>query len=122
MGQSGVRMALQEAGVGLIAVIDGCGPTWLLATRAKSDELYVQWPGFDVRSADYLQHIALALACQDPKELMKVTSAEHIPRMICEAAWLVDSAGDCDLLLEMKAGPNDAADAFVRDASRAPSN
>ena len=30
--------------------------------------IYVQWPGFDVRSADYLQRIALALACQDPTE------------------------------------------------------
>ena len=47
---------------------------------------------FDVRSADYLQRIALALAYQDPKELMRVTAVEHIPRMISEAAWLVDSA------------------------------
>ena len=58
------------------------------------------------RSADYLQRIALALACQDPTELMRVTAVEHIPRMIAEAAWLVESVGDSALLREMKADPN----------------
>ena len=80
--------------------------------------MYAQWPGFDVRSADYLQHIALALACQDSVELMRATAAERIPRMISEASWLADSAGDCPLLLEMKADPNDAADAFVQRSLR----
>ena len=62
--------------------------------------------------------MALALACQDPTELMRVTAVEHIPRMIAEAAWLVESAGDSALLLEMKADPNDSAEAFVHRSLR----
>ena len=96
----------------LVRVLDAAGPG-LFGMCLKGGGMYAQWPGFNVRSADYLQHIALALACQDPVELMRATAAKHIPRMISEGSWLADSAGDCPLLLEMKADPNDAADAFV---------
>ena len=41
-----------------------------------------------------------------------------MPRMIAEAAWLVESAGDSALLLEMKADPNDSAEAFVHRSLR----
>ena len=33
--------------------------------------------------------------------------------MISEAAWLAGAAGECSLLMELKADPNDAADAWV---------
>ena len=33
--------------------------------------------------------------------------------MIPEAAWLAGAAGECSLLMELKADPNDAADAWV---------
>ena len=131
--QSGVRTALKAKGIGLLALVDDCylfGPQGhnyshlvrvldaagleLFGSCHKAGNMYELWPGFDVRSADYLQHIALALACQDPAALMQATAAEHIPRMISQASWLVDSAGDCPILLEMKADPNDAADAFVQ--------
>ena len=113
-----------EAVIGLIAVIDDVqtfgpsehyshlvrvldsAPHRLLITCAKSDELYVQRPGFDIRFTDY------------PKEFMKVIAVEHIPRMIVEAIWLVNSADDCALLLELQADPNDTADAFVHRSLR----
>ena len=132
VGESGVRAALNAEGIGVLAVyddrrifgvnghnyshlvkiLDGAGPS-LHSAFAKSDDFYYQCAGFDPRSADYLQHIALALACQEPQELVRVTDRPRIPCMISEAAWLVGAAGECSLLMELKADPNDAADACM---------
>ena len=110
VGESGVRAALNARrifGVNghnyshLVKILDGAGPS-LHSAFAKSDDLYYQWAGFDPRSADYLQHIALALACQEPQELVRVTDRPQIPRMISEAAWLAGAA-----LMELKADPAD---------------
>ena len=46
----------------LVKILDGAGPS-LHSAFARSDDLYHQWAGFDPRSAEFLQHIALALAC-----------------------------------------------------------
>ena len=56
----------------LVKILDGAGPS-LHSAFARSDDLYYQWAGFDPRSAEYLQHIALALACQEPQELVSLT-------------------------------------------------
>ena len=62
-------------------VLDAVGPG-LFGMCLNGGGMYAQWPGFDVRSADYLQHLALGLACQDLVALMRATAAEHIPRMV----------------------------------------
>ena len=101
VGESGVCAALNAEGIGVLAVHDdrrifgvnghnyshlvkirdGAGPS-LHSAFAKSDGA-----GFDPRSAEYLQHIALALACQEPQELVRVTDRPpQIPRMISDAA------------------------------------
>ena len=92
VGESGVRAALNAEGIGVLAVhddrrifgvnghnyshlvkiLDGAGPS-LHSAFARSDDLYYQWAGFDPRSAEYLQHIALALACQEPWETTNST-------------------------------------------------
>ena len=107
VGESGVRAALNAEGIGVLAVhddrrifgvnghnyshlvkiLDGAGPS-LHSAFARSDDLYYQW----ARSAEYLQHIALALACQEPQELVRVTDRPQIPRMISDAAWLAAAA------------------------------
>ena len=131
VGESGVRAALNAEGIGVLAVhddrrifgvnghnyshlvkiLDGAGPS-LHSAFARSNDLYYQWAGFDPRSAEYLQHIALALACQEPRELVRVTDRPQIPRMISDASWLAAAAGESTLLMELKADPNDA-DAWV---------
>ena len=113
VGESGVRAALNAEGIGVLAVhddrrifgvnghnyshlvkiLDGAGPS-LHSAFARSDDLYYQWAGFDPRSAENLQHIALALACQEPRELVRVTDRPQIPRMISDASWLAAAAGE----------------------------
>ena len=96
----------------LVKILDGAGPS-LHSTFARSDDLYYQWAGFDPRSAEYLQHIALALACQELRELVRVTDRPQVQLMISDPFWLAAAAGESTLLMELKADPNDAADAWV---------